>query len=214
MSTASHALIVFARAPVLGEVKTRLAAGLGDAATLGIYRQLADRVMAAVRASDGYSVTIAYTPASAEHVMREWLGPSAVLRPQADGDLGARMARAIGDALASGAERVVVIGTDCPDVDAHVIDSAFQHLATSDAVLGPASDGGYYLIGMSRLHPQLFEDIPWSAPDTLRVTLERARASAISIALLEERRDIDTVDDWRAWVASGAAAAATHESGR
>ena len=214
MATAPHALIIFARAPELGQVKTRLAAGLGDGAALDIYRRLADRVISAVRASDSYSVTVAYTPASAELVMREWLGPSTVLRPQASGDLGARMASAVGDALASGAERVVVIGTDCPDLDARVIETAFRHLASSDAVLGPATDGGYYLIGMSRVHTELFGGIPWSALDTLRVTLDRARASGISIALLDERRDIDTADDWRAWVASGTASAATHEPGR
>ena len=213
MASDSHALIVFARAPELGRVKTRLAAGLGDVAALGIYRRLADQVISAVRASDSYSIIVAYTPAAAEHAMREWLGPSIVLRSQASGDLGARMAGAIGDALAAGAERVVVIGTDCPDLDAQVVETAFRQLASSDAVLGPATDGGYYLIGMSRLHPELFDDIPWSAPDTLRVTLERARASGISIALLDERHDIDTADDWRAWVASVTAAAPDHGPG-
>ena len=214
MATASHALVVLARAPELGRVKTRLAAGLGDAAALDIYRRLAGQVISTVRASDRYSLTVAYTPASAAHLMRQWLGASTELRTQAGGDLGARMAHAIGEAMASGAERVVVIGTDCPDLDAAVIDAAFQQLASSDVVLGPATDGGYYLIGMSRLHPQLFTDIPWSAPDTLRVTLERARASGISVALLDERRDIDTADDWRAWLASGTGAAAIHGFGR
>ena len=211
MATAAHALIVFARAPELGQVKTRLAAGLGDIAALEIYRRLAGQVISAVRAGDSYSVTVAYTPAATEHLMCEWLGPSTVLKPQVGGDLGVRMAHAIDEALASGAQRVVVIGTDCPDVNAHVVEAAFQRLATSDAVLGPATDGGYYLIGMSSVHRQLFDDIPWSSPDTLGATLDRARASGISVALLEERRDIDTADDWRAWAASSAPAAATHE---
>ena len=134
--------------------------------------------------------------------MREWLGPGVALRPQSGGDLGARMAAAIADAISGGAERVVVIGTDCPDVTPDVVAAAFTRLGAADVVLGPASDGGYYLIGMSRPHRVLFEGVPWSSATTLRATLARARAGGLSVALLDERRDIDTAEDWRAWLAS------------
>ncbi len=110
------------------------------------------------------------------------------------------MATAIDDALRAGAERVVVIGTDCPDVSATVVEGAFERLATADVVLGPASDGGYYLVGMSRLHAPLFENVPWSTPDTLRITRDHARMLELSVVLLDERRDIDTADDWRDWL--------------
>ncbi len=133
--------------------------------------------------------------------MRTWLGPSAELRSQCGGGLGDRMAAAIAEAIEGGAERVVVIGTDCPEVDATVVQDAFERLESADVVLGPATDGGYYLIGMSTLQASLFAQIPWSTADTLRVTLERARESGLSIALLEKRSDIDTADDWRHWLA-------------
>jgi rSAM/selenodomain-associated transferase 1 len=198
----SRALIVFARAPEPGYVKTRLAAELGAEEALSVYRRLAERVVAAVHAAGSYSVTVAYTPPGAEPLMRRWLGTSVALRPQSDGDLGERMATAVADAFSAGAERVVVIGTDCPEVSADVVEEAFTRLDAADVVLGPASDGGYYLIGMSRLHRALFDDVPWSSADTLRATLERARAHGLSIALLEQRRDIDTAADWRTWLAS------------
>ena len=197
-----RALIIFARAPELGQVKTRLAAELGADAALSIYRRLAEKVISAVQRTESYSVTVAYTPQSAEQAMREWLGTSVAFRPQSPGDLGERMASAIAEAISGGAERVVVTGTDCLDVTATVVEEAFERLADADVVLGPATDGGYYLIGMSRLHTTLFHDIPWSSPATLHVTLERARTGGLSVALLDERRDIDTADDWRAWLAS------------
>jgi rSAM/selenodomain-associated transferase 1 len=200
-------LIIFTRAPELGYVKTRLAAELGAGAALSIYRMLAQRVISAVRGAGSYSLRVVYTPPRAESTMREWLGPSMDLQAQAPGDLGERMAAAIADATSAGAERVVVIGTDCPDVTADVVKEAFTLLDAADVVLGPASDGGYYLIGMSRIHSPLFAGVPWSSPDTLRVTLERARACGLSVALLEERRDIDTAADWRAWLASADQAA-------
>ena len=202
VTTGRRVLIVFARAPEVGRVKTRLAAEVGDSTALAIYRRLAERVLAAVQANGSYSITVAYAPGGARRAMREWLGTEVALRPQAGGDLGARMAGAIGDAIAAGAERVVVIGTDCPQVTAAVVQEAFDRLDAADLVLGPAMDGGYYLIGMARLHSRLFEDVPWSSPDTLRITLESARAAGLSVELLEQRRDIDTADDWRAWLAS------------
>lgn len=197
----THALIVFARVPADGQVKTRLAAAIGTTAATAAYRRLAELVIAAVQRSESYSLSIAYTPADGERAMRAWLGESPALRPQARGDLGARMASAIGEAIEAGATRVVVIGTDCPAVTARVVEEAFTRLDGADLVIGPASDGGYYLIGMSRLHIALFTEVPWSSPRTLPITLERARALQLTVAMLDERRDIDTVDDWRAWLA-------------
>lgn len=189
-------------------MKTRLAVELGASAALSAYRRLAEHVIGAVEGGR-YSLTVAYTPPGAEWEIRGWLGSSVSLTAQSEGSLGNRMGHAIADALANGAERVAVIGTDCPDVSAAMVGEAFARLADADIVLGPATDGGYYLIGMSRLHPSVFDGVPWSSPETLRVTLERAREAGLSVALLDERRDIDTADDWRAWLASGA-----HASGR
>jgi uncharacterized protein len=195
-----NVLVIFARAPHPGQVKTRIAAELGGLEALEIYRTLAARTIAAARSGRNYGVTVAYSPRDAEEVMRDWLGASLLLRPQRDGDLGARMAAAIDDEFARGADRVVVIGTDCPDLTPALIESAFARLDQSDAVLGPATDGGYYLIGMARPLPELFHDVPWSSPETLRVTMERARQGKLRVSLLDALADIDTADDWRAWL--------------
>ena len=133
--------------------------------------------------------------------MREWLGAGGRALPQCDGDLGCRMAAASGEAFADGAERVVIIGSDCPDLATETLARAFALLDDADVVLGPATDGGYYLVGLAAPRDELFDGIPWSTPDTLRVTLEVARARGLRVALLEEKRDIDTADDWRHWQA-------------
>jgi rSAM/selenodomain-associated transferase 1 len=195
-----NVLVIFARAPQPGQVKTRIAAELGSLEALEIYRTLAAQTIAAARSGTNYCVTVAYSPRDAEGVMRDWLGASLSLRPQRDGDLDARMAATIDDEFARGAHRVVVIGTDCPGLTSTHIENAFARLEKWDVVLGPATDGGYYLIGMTRPLPELFEDVPWSSPETLRVTVERARQRELRISLLEELADIDTADDWRAWL--------------
>lgn len=207
----SHpALVVFARAPELGRVKTRLAAAIGADAALACYRTLGARVVGAVAPSTAWRTVVAFTPAGARDATARWLGPAADYAPQADGDLGARMAAAIEREGAAGASRVAVVGTDCPDVDARVVAEAFARLDTADVVLGPALDGGYYLVavhaplGRARA---LFEDVPWSAPDTLAVTLRRAEAVGLRVALLAPRRDVDTVEDLAAWEADGDGAA-------
>lgn len=121
--------------------------------------------------------------------------------PQGSGDLGERMARAIRAELAHGAARVVVIGTDCPELGAADIESAFAALDEADVVFGPATDGGYYLVGVRDNHPSLFGRMIWSASDTLAVSLERAAAAGLDVHLLAPRSDIDTAEDLRAWQA-------------
>jgi rSAM/selenodomain-associated transferase 1 len=190
---------VFARAPELGRVKTRLAADLGETAALSIYRQLGWHAAEQARRAGRYTRVVAFTPATAEERVREWLGADLEYEAQCEGDLGARMAQAIGARLAAGAERVVVIGTDCPAVDARVIGEAFSALRFADVVYGPVSDGGYCLVGMSRLHRELFDGIPWSSGDTLARSLEAARARRLSVLLLPEVSDVDTGADWERW---------------
>jgi len=197
-------VIVFARAPELGCVKTRLAADLGAEAALEIYRELGRHTLAAVCAVRHASVVVQYTPADRRALVEAWLACDAgtiTLRPQCDGDLGARMASAVGEAVREGADAVVVVGTDCPSLDADVIERAFRTLERGDVGFGPAADGGYYLVALRAPHAALFHDIPWSASDTLRRTLEAAAAARLRVSLLEERMDIDTADDWRRWQA-------------
>ena len=201
-------LVVFVRAPRLGRVKTRLAASVGDERALGAYVALGRRVFDAVLSPGEWRCAVYLTPPGSEDEVHRWLPGAASYRPQSGGDLGERMAAAIAAELRGGADRVVLIGTDCPDLDAAAVARAFGALDAADVVLGPALDGGYYLVGMRRLHAPVFAGVPWSSADTLGVTLERAHAHGLAVALLEPLRDVDTESDWRAW--AGAREAATH----
>lgn len=192
-------LVIFARAPEPGRVKTRLAAGLGDASALAIYRALGERVVEGARGARGRELVVAFTPCGAERALRDWLGDDLRYTPQCGGDLGARMAAAIAAELERGADRVVVIGTDCPDAGRDIIAGAFSALDAADVVIGPAADGGYYLLGMRRLYPELFTGIEWSTSRTLAQTLAAAHALGLRIHVLDTLTDIDTADDWKRW---------------
>jgi hypothetical protein len=190
------ALVVMARAPRLGTVKTRLAAEVGDERALAIHRAMTERVVRAV-GSAPCAVTVSYTPSDAGTEMGEWLGDRFQFVPQSGSGLGERMLAAIEGRLAGGAERVVVIGTDCPTLDAGTVREALAALETHDVVFGPASDGGYYLVGVRGPHRAIFDRVPWSSEHTLAVSLVRAADAGLTIALLDEMRDVDTAEDWR-----------------
>jgi hypothetical protein len=205
MTVGPDVVLVFARAPERGRVKTRLAAAIGDTAALAAYRALGRRVVRAL-APLGDAVVLVATPDDADPALRRWLGARCRVEPQGEGDLGARMARAVARHLApgAGAERVVVVGTDCPDVDAAVVRDALARLDAHDVVFGPAADGGYYLVGVrraaaDRARAALFADVPWSCAETLAVSLARAASAGLSVALLPVRHDVDTAADWHAW---------------
>jgi rSAM/selenodomain-associated transferase 1 len=195
------AILVFVRAPESGRVKTRLAAEIGDAAALRIYRRLAEHAMAEARslASDA-ALRIHYTPAAGGDAVATWLGDATYL-PQEDADLGTRMRSAFAAAFAAGHRRVVIIGSDLPDLSADALRRAFRLLESHPVVLGPAADGGYYLLGMREMISGVFDDVPWSTERVLDITLARLRASGCEPAMLETLRDVDRAADlppgWR-----------------
>ncbi len=187
-------LLVFAKAPEPGRVKTRLARTIGEEKAAALYRRVGRQVVDQLRGGP-YRTVVCYAPADADDSVRAWLGPHGVVfRPQGPGDLGARMAEAFDDAF-DDADRVCIVGTDAPEVDRAVVREAFRALERADLVLGPARDGGYYLMALRRPVPELFRDVPWSTGDVLDATLERARCLGLDVTLLDERSDIDTADD-------------------
>ncbi len=210
-------IVVFARAPVLGQVKTRLAADLGPAAALDVYRRLGRHAVAEACEVRDADVIVQFTPTDGATLIVEWLGDRLAsrvsLRPQADGDLGARMAAAITEGVEAGAAAVVVIGTDCPTMEAAVIERACALLAQRDVVLGPALDGGYYLIAVRTAHRALFDGIPWSADDTLARTLDAAHGAGLRTGQLDPRADIDSGADWRRWQAAASSTERSHVLG-
>ena len=195
-------LLIFAREPVLGRVKTRLAADIGPEAALAVYRELLALTAAAVQtAAVPATVWLAEAPhptADAAQPRPEWPGLPWHVQPPA-GQLGERMSYAFGEAFAAGAGRVVVIGTDCPGLTAAILQEAFAALATHDLVVGPAEDGGYYLLGLRELQPALFANKDWSTATVLTDTLADADRLGLRVARLPVLRDVDSGPDLAAW---------------
>lgn len=188
-------VVLMLKAPRAGLVKTRLAAAIGPAEATRVYRLLAERQLAAI--PPDWPVEIHFAPADARDEMRAWLGPRPTLVPQSEGDLGARLIHAVADTFERGAPAALVIGGDCPELDEATLRSAADALRRNPLVLGPTTDGGYYLIGLDQPRPELFADIPWSTERVLAATLHQAKSVNLNARLLAKKSDIDTLEDFQ-----------------
>ena len=185
-------LILFTRYPEPGRTKTRLAAELGAAGAADLHRALVEDTLVGVQsatASLDLGLEIHHTGAEAD--MRRWLGPELCYRPQVSGDLGPRMVAA----LEKSSPPTVLIGTECPDLTVDILAAAFAALQEKDVVLGPAADGGYYLVGMRQPNSKIFRGIPWSSDQVLTRTRERLREADMSWAEVATLADIDLPED-------------------
>lgn len=144
------------------------------------------------------SVEICFSGGSLDR-MQAWLGQDFQYQPQGEGDLGDRMSQAFQAAFSQGSEAAIVIGTDCPDLDATLLETAFQQLQHHDLVLGAARDGGYYLIGLRRSQPELFQGIAWSTVAVRQQTVEIAEQLGLTIAILPTLSDVDYPADLEIW---------------
>ena len=195
--TAADYLLIFARQPELGRVKTRLAQGIGAAAALAVYEELLAHTRAVAEAVPA-TTTVWLSEAPRPHLPDAW--PYFPQQAQPPGDLGQRMQHAFAAAFAAGAARVVIVGTDCPGLTAGHLTAAFAYLAAdADLVLGPATDGGYYLLGMKKLCPEVFRQKTWSTDSVLADTLADAERLGLAVQLLPPLRDVDTAEDLAAW---------------
>jgi len=193
-----RALIIFARHPTPGRVKTRLSPPLTAAEAAELYRCMLLDILEKTERLVGTERFIFYEdePGAADFFRRQ---AAAEIFPQRGKDLGERMAAAFACVLSRGFTQAAIIGTDSPDLPLAFIEEAFARLedAGTDAVFGPAEDGGYYLLALKRLHRELFRDIPWSSGDVLAQSLERCAASGIGVSLVPGWYDIDTAADLR-----------------
>jgi rSAM/selenodomain-associated transferase 1 len=188
-------LVVFVRAPVLGAVKRRLAAGIGMAAARSFYVVATRGLLNRIGHDPRWRTEIWVTPDAAARSGRFW--ERALPRiGQGHGGLGRRMARAL---TAGGSAPTVIVGSDIPDIEARHIEAAFRALARNDAVFGPADDGGYWLVGVRDrvLARNLFKRVRWSGPHALADTL--ANLPGKRVAMLEVLADIDNADDLANW---------------
>jgi uncharacterized protein len=188
-------VLVFIRYPEEGKVKTRLAQRVGNKAACELYSAFVQDVLARLR---GYSLTIYYTPSTAASSLTEWLGNDYAYEPQRGDDLGIRMYNAFQKTL-SRYEQVVLIGSDCPDLSPSIIEEAFHNLADHDMVLGPASDGGYYLLGLTSGHlvKSLFQGLTWGGKTVFNDTMTLSRQAGLRVHILPPWTDIDDIDALR-----------------
>lgn len=189
------AILLFAKAPRAGSVKRRLSAVIGDEAAVAAYRAVGRRV--ALQVAECYPLTVWYDPPDAEGEMRRWLGAHE-FRPQVAGDLGQRLSHAFDTHFALGEAPVVALGADAPNVNGLTIEVALEALEHADVVLGPALDGGYYLLGLRYPVPELFVNIPWGTASVLQVTMEACARRHLVVRQLEPLRDLDTAADLEA----------------
>ncbi|MGI8965735.1 MAG: TIGR04282 family arsenosugar biosynthesis glycosyltransferase [Limisphaerales bacterium] len=185
------------KAPRIGLVKTRLAQTIGAAAASAAYKKLVETLLQNVATLADVELRFAPDDASAEIDL--WRQKSWTTQPQGNGDLGERLQAAFAQNFLIGAKRVVVIGSDCPHVTALDIESAWAALKSHDVVLGPARDGGYWLIGLGQLQPTLLENISWSTENVLRETIQRAQKLFLKVHLLRGLTDVDAEPEWREW---------------
>ena len=199
-------LIIFTRYPEQGITKTRMIPELGAEGAADLQRRMTDHLVLKVKTlMDRRSLAVEVRfDGGSERLMREWLGPRFTYRHQGQGHIGRRMQRALKNGFEKGYTPIVIIGSDVPDISNAIIDGAFQALATTNLVLGPAADGGYYLIGLrtadkNKNYFQLFEGIDWGTSQVLSQTIAAANHLGMGYALLDTLNDVDRPEDLKIW---------------
>jgi len=191
-------VLLFIKAPFKGRVKSRLAAAVGEEAALDLYKNFILDIIDALSTS-GYPFTIFFYPPDAEETITTWLvgHPAA---PQVGSDLGERMELAFEKIFSEGFTRAILIGSDIPDLTPAVFHEALESLNENDAVIGPAADGGYYMIGFNRksFQPRIFRGIPWSTDTVFRETMDIMQDSSLRVHLVPQWKDVDSLEDLKA----------------
>jgi hypothetical protein len=196
-----NCLIVFTRFPEPGKSKTRLIPALGPEGAADLHRQMCEHTLAWARGwKDRFSGSLqVQITGNSKESFQKWLGLGLSFLPQSGGDLGSRMQEAFRQAFQEGMEKVAVVGTDCPGLTEDLAQQAFVRLNKSQVVLGPAKDGGYYLIGLRGPSEELFHAIPWGTGEVLAKTREIAKNLGLRVFLLEPLEDVDRPEDLPVW---------------
>lgn len=194
-------LILFTRYPEPGKTKTRLIPLLGPHGAADLQKQMTEHVLGRTGgfvSQRRVDMEVRYEGGN-RGLMEEWLGSHISYRSQGRGDIGTRMAQAFSQAFNQGKKRVVIVGSDCPGINEATVRTAFDSLAQFDLVLGPANDGGYYLIGLRQEETKLFEDIPWGTAQVGARTLEIANQLGLRWVKVEPLDDVDRAEDIEVW---------------
>jgi uncharacterized protein len=196
-----EALVVMAKAPRVGKVKTRLLGALNPEEARRLYVAFLSDTFALMEdlkeEREGLILALCYTPEGEEEAFEEVEREGSLMIPQRGENLGERLTNCFADLFALGFESVVVLGADSPTLPGEYVFDAFECFETDDdVVFGPADDGGYYLVGMRKLHGRIFEDIPWGAGGVMGATMDRAREAELNLVLLPDWHDVDTPEDF------------------
>ncbi len=189
-------LLFFMKSPEKGKVKSRLAAVIGDELAAKLYKEFATQMLSTLQKGD-FPFHVCFYPKDALSALKEWLGDQYRYIPQKGKNLGERMRNSFMEAFDMGFKRVVLIGSDIPDLPVEFVKEAFASLGNEDGVIGPACDGGYYLIGFkeSTFSPQVFEGLTWGTETVFDKTMEVLRKLNLKFHILPRWRDIDTIED-------------------
>ncbi|WOO39332.1 TIGR04282 family arsenosugar biosynthesis glycosyltransferase [Rubellicoccus peritrichatus] len=193
-SSVTIKLLYMLKAPVQGAVKTRLATSIGEMDAAIAYRSMVEFQLKTLKAFDH---EIHYTPAGSIDLMSNWLGADRNYFPQSEGHLGQRMLKAAEGAFQRKAKSVCLLGGDCPYLTNAIILEANLALQSHDLVIGPAKDGGYYLLAFKCTYPTLFEGIAWSTKTVFDETLSKAKQLDLKVHRLEPLEDVDEFDSWK-----------------
>jgi len=189
------ALILFLKAPIAGQVKTRLQPELTPDEALNLYKAMVEDLLERLRKGYNFELILCFTPAHAEESLRDWLGDGFQYLAQTDEDLGQRLHNAFRWAFSQNFSRAVAIGSDIPRLRLSDIEKAFSQLKENEVVVGPCLDGGYYLIGLDKPRPSLFSGIDWSTNRVFSQTMEKIREEALTFSQLDPLPDVDTYRD-------------------
>jgi rSAM/selenodomain-associated transferase 1 len=194
-------ILLFVKHPASGKVMTRLAEHVGQDIATDLYKSFVADILTTLHALS-VNFKIVFFPPDAENQFQQWLGEGYSYSPQIGKNLGQRMKNAFLQAFSDGFRKVVLIGSDLPDLPAEYLELGFKALETNDVVLGPSSDGGYYLIGFAKeaFLPDVFEGITWSSADVFEQTLNILKKHEQRVYLLPQWHDVDTLTDLKSLV--------------
>lgn len=193
-------IIIFARYPDEGKVKTRLAATIGDHYAKVYYKLIAEKIISEVKKIRKVYTYIFFSEEEEKSKIKKWLGQKYFYSHQEGKDLGERMSEAFRKVFSHGAKKVLLTGTDIPDLSKEIIEEAIVSLDNHDIVIGPAKDGGYYLLGMKKHSPLLFKNISYGTGDVFNETLGKASENNLSYSILPQLQDIDNEEDLTNWL--------------
>ncbi len=195
--TGQEKIIIFTRYPEPGKTKTRLIPAIGQHGAASLQKKMTESAVETIKQlseSRSVAIEIRYTGCDATQIS-QWLSGNYIYRPQSEGSLGDRLDQAFLEAFNTGNKYVIAIGCDCPDLTPAIVSEALDALRMHDIVVGPALDGGYYLIGMRSHIPQLFKGINWGTDQVLEQTLIAITSSGNSYTLLPTLADVDRPED-------------------